>query len=712
MADQPQSSPQPQTQASTSTPAANSNSNNNNQKKKNNNNNRRRFYNKDRKPVAKPKPKNQDKLGKRQVEINQIKRGFPQLIESENGVAYKLKLKPTDPDFPYDINELIFNLFVPTDYPQSQPYIAIQNTDIPRGYAANVESGFRQMAQRCLNRITLLDMTVQLDKHLEEYLSKDRQETMKVVRHRKSAAPAKTQQALPDKADKPAAAAAPASAAKSNFSPRKNKVFIPKQVKEERQRQIDQLKHRVKGCTLFNQSQEGSTFSITITPPHSEIIPEELTHFRCLLYIPSDYKMTSSCTIRIPSVDDIAARNIEQNFDNHSKNSKHWSLVALLNYLSTQVERLMLSPHMWIEQEPEPEPESEKDEDVEIVTGHVDIDDKKGMMNNEATSSEKGKEKKVEDDEDASVTTEIAENTDTTDTTTDKTNVFDEMPPLDLRGTALILPNLKLSHIGFLECHTLNLVVKCSRCKTTNDILNLVSAPYGRDSKAHGTGCSKCNQTLAAAFRKDFIHPNNNRVGLFDFSNCEPFSLLPSAFTPTCEKCSTTLPHSFKKMEIGKPCYANCRECHAKMTMFMPEYRFDLITENSMGELKLKVKKNKKESLGIVGGSPLPNEGTCSHYKKSNRWMRFSCCGKVHACDKCHDEKSDHPNERAHRMICGKCSREQNFGGVCVYCRHTFDTRHSGFWEGGTGERNKARLSRKDPRKYSRKGVRNSAKKS
>ena len=38
---------------------------------------------------------------------------------------------------------------------------------------------------------------------------------------------------------------------------------------------------------------------------------------------------------------------------------------------------------------------------------------------------------------------------------------------------------------------------------------------------------------------------------------------------------------------------------------------------------------------------------------------RFPCCGKVYPCDVCHDTAEDHPMERANRMICGYCSREQ-----------------------------------------------------
>ena len=90
------------------------------------------------------------------------------------------------------------------------------------------------------------------------------------------------------------------------------------------------------------------------------------------------------------------------------------------------------------------------------------------------------------------------------------------------------------------------------------------------------------------------------------------------------------------------------------------------------------VKKKKKvpKDPAIKEGRPLPDEGTCKHYKKSYRWLRyvfmlsvhvylihiiymaqvcinvictvltmifssvnrFPCCGKVYPCDVCHED--------------------------------------------------------------------------
>ena len=79
------------------------------------------------------------------------------------------------------------------------------------------------------------------------------------------------------------------------------------------------------------------------------------------------------------------------------------------------------------------------------------------------------------------------------------------------------------------------------------------------------------------------------------------------------------------------------------------------------GVVKVVVPNRKRipKDPAIQEGKPLPNFGTCKHYKKSYRWLRFPCCGKCYPCDICHDSKEDHEMKYANRMICGFCCKEQ-----------------------------------------------------
>jgi len=109
----------------------------------------------------------------------------------------------------------------------------------------------------------------------------------------------------------------------------------------------------------------------------------------------------------------------------------------------------------------------------------------------------------------------------------------------------------------------------------------------------------------------------------------------------------------------------------------------------------------KYEKVGNAGG-PLPNTGTCKHYRLSFRWFRFPCCGKAYACDECHDLVSDHESAYAKQIICGFCSSEQRSDQkICVKCSKAFTQEVSSvFWEGGKGCRDKAKMSNKDDRKF------------
>jgi hypothetical protein len=39
--------------------------------------------------------------------------------------------------------------------------------------------------------------------------------------------------------------------------------------------------------------------------------------------------------------------------------------------------------------------------------------------------------------------------------------------------------------------------------------------------------------------------------------------------------------------------------------------------------------RNKVTQRPITEGQNLPDLGKCKHFKKSRRWLRFSCCGKA-----------------------------------------------------------------------------------
>jgi hypothetical protein len=106
-------------------------------------------------------------------------------------------IKPSDPDFPFDLDMLKINLSIPVEYPESIPKIVILNDDIPRGFAANVEIGFSNIAKLALKNISysigdepielvkgtsLKSQFLTLDKYLENFLKQEKRETIKFVK--------------------------------------------------------------------------------------------------------------------------------------------------------------------------------------------------------------------------------------------------------------------------------------------------------------------------------------------------------------------------------------------------------------------------------------------------------------------------------------------------------------------------------------------------
>ena len=83
----------------------------------------------------------------------------------ENLIYLSLRIKPSDPEFPYDLEKLNINLTIPSGFPEDKsqrPKISVLNEDILRGFAYNVEVGFQRIvdiAQGALkdDEITLVD---------------------------------------------------------------------------------------------------------------------------------------------------------------------------------------------------------------------------------------------------------------------------------------------------------------------------------------------------------------------------------------------------------------------------------------------------------------------------------------------------------------------------------------------------------------------------
>ncbi|XP_062599150.1 uncharacterized protein LOC134260609 [Saccostrea cucullata] len=273
------------------------------------------------------------------------------------------------------------------------------------------------------------------------------------------------------------------------------------------------------------------------------------------------------------------------------------------------------------------------------------------------------------------------------------------------RGTEIKLRNLTLKdNASTLTCSNIKIIIQCARCKNKMD----VNTPSGRPNLVT---CLKCSYPQVLTFRSAIMHQFSSVVGYLDLDGCLPFDVIlqDCVFKLGCFSCNKEM--KAKSMAFGQVTETWCSTCHGKMKVSAESVKFAQLLpsepetdEKSLHKVPvLKPKKNLKEPE-IQLGRPLPEDGTCKHYKKSFRWFRFPCCGKCYPCDICHEMKEgDHEMLLATRMICGHCCKEQPFAldKACVACKKSMTQVRTAFWEGGKGCRDKSKMSRNDVQKYS-----------
>ncbi|KAK6426206.1 hypothetical protein LTR81_001458 [Elasticomyces elasticus] len=645
----------------------------------------------------------------RAFQIGQIKRRFnPQVSDTAEVSAFVFSLKPSDPDFPYEIDALQCVLTVPKTYPTSgKPALQVTNNDIPRGFQINIERGF-DIITSSNPGATLLGLMNRLDKELEKILAGRMTDTIKIVPNKATVKPIDVLVDIP----------------KPLPIPRTSAPIIPppptelqrKEAEIKRQAHTRQLEARFGRLPSFAKSSDGLMYTLPLDSPKKSKWPVGFQELKTLsLRVPRLYPLEVA-TIRLET-ESTEARTVEKAFEKLPDTLQEPSLTQLANHLMQHIPELA--------------------KPVDTATTSPDITSKSPVGNSqlEATVPEAPAIRALPPRETIALDHPTAPSDDKPhvhfiprppewtrqqtgdvdsetedDSETDNSSDDHEEPAFPQaeaevlsgpsapqeRGILLSFPQIELHGIELLELTSLNITVKCERCKDTMDVQRLRNYS-GNSVEMRQETCKKCAQGLAIGFRTDLIHVNSARAGYLDLDGCTVIDMMTSTFIPTCAECSTAFPAPGVTAVRGDSSFAICRECHHKMTFRIVEVKFLHVSASAIRASKGLGRKKVKENLGITAGSELPRRGRCKHYSKSYRWFRFSCCSKVFACDRCHDEESDHPVEHANRMLCGFCSREQNFRPEdCGVCHAVLTGRTgSGFWEGGKGTRDPTRMSKK-----------------
>ncbi|KAF3018468.1 hypothetical protein E8E14_008252 [Neopestalotiopsis sp. 37M] len=631
--------------------------------------------------VSKPVPQSQTQ-DPRKYQIEQLKKRFAaQISNLQNGVTnVSFHLKPSDPDFPFELDFLDCEVQVPRHYPEEAPLLRVKNKDIPRGFGINIESGWDKLVSERKNA-TLLNLTNALDKNLETFLSEQKSETVtlmtfKDTRHLDSSPVTSTENTTRNVTPQPVKAPPPA----RPYIPEES--FTREQMAEAKARRAQetrQLEARMGRMSLFHKSADGIVYTLPLEPRRRSELPVELRPITSVqLIIPLLYPL-QPLRILLNDVESKDAEVLEELFFVRASQQKQMTLMSHLNYLAQNIHVLAKTAQSTLKQTTSEPQEEQQTADSSIHT-IVDKDNKNHVQviqrppewtlidehgDSEGSSSD---DWDSEDDSDGGGVLVERMNT----------SVYEAAHQVE-SGTSISFPLVELHGIELLQVTILGLNVKCERCRTINEVTGL------KPNTEKASSCKKCATAFTIKFRPEMVHQNSIRAGFIDVAGCTVADMLPSTFVPTCGRCSS--PGLGLVSVRGEVTTNVCRECHGKFTFKIPEVKFLAISHGAVLPPSTGPKR-RQEKLGLHAGEPLPDRGT------------------LHPCDKCHDAAEDHINEWANRMICGWCSREQNYAvEACLFCgRSVIGRKGRGFWEGGKGTRDKTRMSRKDKRKYQRVG--------
>ncbi|KAJ5721656.1 uncharacterized protein N7483_009590 [Penicillium malachiteum] len=661
--------------------------------------------NQPQRPVSKVEQKDP-----REFQLNQLRRRFqPKETKDDNESILEFGLPPSDPDFPFELDKLQCVLHVPMAYPATgRPSLTVTNPEMEPAYQANVARGFNDIVDHTLRtggRGTLLNWLNNLDRQLERLLTTLEQgPKLKFVSNigngTSSKGPESTKPVSRMESEltilpKPASTSAPKATPKPPVLVKTYTAEQKAQAEKRRALETKQLEARLGRLPLFQKRSDG-VFVVPIQSTKKDRLPGSLQTMKTVkLLVPSLYPLEHSA-IEIQGIDSPEARSVESGFAQWVEKNSQLNLVSQINYLASNIHNFAKTPLPEVAEQSQHEypqttidtelPEQEKPNSVLEVEDpdrpHLHVIPRPpewSFQENESGSdlSESSFEESEDEDEDDEDDEGASEGGAPVPITADTPG----------RGVALSFPFLELYGIELLEILHLAITVKCERCKESMDIKNVPNITDPKNAPKTES-CRKCANSMSIGFRKQLMHSHANRAGYLDLDGCTIVDLLPSNFIPTCSECSTPYHAPGVSAVRGESAMAICRHCHRKMVFKVPEVKFLLVGSAA------------KRSSGLLQVKSFHDVVVANITQKVTVGLDSAVALRSFLA-------TDHPNEHANRMICGFCSREQVYRPEnCGICKAVLIGKAGrGFWEGGKGTRNPALMSRKDPRKYKRRGA-------
>ncbi|KAL1297795.1 hypothetical protein AAFC00_006330 [Neodothiora populina] len=453
-----------------------------------------------RRVISRPIPKAQAE-DPRESQLGQIRRRFnPSEEVGSSGTVFKFGLVPSDPDFPFEIDSLSCILTVPFGYPQSGlPSIRVTNQELRRGFQLNIERGFEDLVASSPGA-TLLGLFNRLDKELENLLSKEMSETVKLVlppRPKYTESIATEQKVI--------------TVSRATVKPvvQEALVFFTSEQKNaastKRQTEIRQIIARLGRLKGFIKHADESTFTIPFEPTKKTALPDSLrTQQNLRLFVPALYNLHPP-QVEFPGNTGDEARRLGKAFQQRAKLHPELTLLAHVNYLSHNVHVMMAE----VEQDvPKNVVEIEEPQADVATSSAVD----KSLQIDAARPTDKDHVRLIErppewaqhsdgqDDysSDESASTDYESDDEPLESGVIGDATASSTPTIAVeRGVQISFPDLGLHCIELLELVTLNIVVKCDRCKETTEFLRLKNNAAADQTGMKDENCKKCSNSLA-----------------------------------------------------------------------------------------------------------------------------------------------------------------------------------------------------------------------
>lgn len=485
----------------------------------------------------------------REFQLGQIRRRFNpkesklagnDLLAIEEGTTLlQFKFSPSDPDFPFEMTALEVSLSVPTSYPKHKPSLRVGNKDIPRGFAFNIESGFRGLVEEKPDA-TLLELMKALDKNLEVFLSAPKAETVKIVANKDT----RHLEALPSRSVvPPPGSRAAITASSSNFEETSIPVkpvqtFSAAQKAEAaKRREVEtrQLEARMGRLPLYKKSGDGIAYTVPIEPKKRTELPVAIQAIKAVqLFVPLCYPL-EPCRVQLEGVDPKEAKPVEKGFEQKASERQEVTLMVHINYLAQNMHTLAKTV-LKTEKKPTPVPAPLVQPPEEVTAKGKQIEGTQDAERSHIQYITRPPEWNVIDRDDLSDTdTDDLYSYDTGDESSDKDGGVglgtEDQPSTPLpapnqeKGTAISFPFIELYGIELLEVTILNLTVKCERCKDVMEVKGLKNGVTKAES------CKKCASSLSIGFRRDLVHAHAVRAGFLDLEGCIVGDMLPRLVT-------------------------------------------------------------------------------------------------------------------------------------------------------------------------------------